>query len=357
MRVAGYLALALSVAVPAGALAVDPPHDQLANCGGCHLGHNAPGGSLTGRAGNANLCQSCHSPVGGGGPSGHGFPWVEEDQAVPGIGGRSHSWSARATNMGATPPRAGASDPGEAAMAAYLDAGSLKCTTCHDAHQADAVVASGRGTLRASPPSKPLGATGTVSVASAPAGIAAKSYVVQITVGGDPGTARFRVSNDRRISWVQENVATGATVTLADGVVLAFGGTAFVPGHEYAFHVSYPFLRADNTASKMCVTCHRDRDQRWQDVKGGGPNGHPGGKLSSVILGTTVFHHPVGQPLDANARGYDRAGGILDVNGQAQSAGDGNASNDLVLDAGGVVHCMTCHGPHNADSNSRTEDE
>jgi hypothetical protein len=89
------------------------------------------------------------------------------------------------------------------------------------------------------------------------------------------------------------------------------------------------------------------------------------GTGSGVVLGTTVFSHPVGQGLNTNAQGYDRASNaILDADGTLQPAyaqttgrplpagGDGIASNDLALDASGLVNCLTCHHPHNADSNS-----
>jgi len=75
-----------------------------------------------------------------------------------------------------------------------------------------------------------------------------------------------------------------------------------------------------------------------------------------VTLGTTVFSHPVGHALNANAKGYDRTGGILDAHGGLQSAGDGNRTNDLETGTGGAVTCLTCHHPHNADSNSLTVD-
>ncbi len=355
MRLRTYVALALVAAAPAAAFATDPPHDEGANCAGCHFGHNAPGGSLTVASGIANLCQSCHSPVGAGGPTGFGFPWALSDQAVPGTSGRSHSWSGLASNQGATPPDPGSSDPVEAAMGGYLDAGgSLKCTTCHDAHQSDAVPGSGRGAQHVSAPAKTVaaGGSGTVAVTSAPAELPSKAYVIQLTTGGAVGTARFRVSNDKKISWVQSNVAAAASVSLADGVVLAFGGGGFVAGEEYQFYVSYPFVRANNTGSAMCVACHKDRNMRWQDVEG-----RTDGRLGTgIVLGTTVFSHPVGQALNANGRGYDRTAGVLEPTGAAQATGDGNESNDLALDASGLVGCSSCHHVHNADSNSLTAD-
>ena len=66
--------------------------------------------------------------------------------------------------------------------------------------------------------------------------------------------------------------------------------------------------------------------------------------------------HPVGVTLNANGRGYDR-GVPLDGNGGDQGvSGDSNSTNDLKLDAGGRVQCLTCHGVHGADSNTQTVD-
>jgi hypothetical protein len=67
--------------------------------------------------------------------------------------------------------------------------------------------------------------------------------------------------------------------------------------------------------------------------------------------------HPIGVGLDANGAGYDRST-PLDGNGAPQggAGADAVASNDLVFDANGEVHCMTCHGVHFSDSNTITED-
>jgi hypothetical protein len=67
--------------------------------------------------------------------------------------------------------------------------------------------------------------------------------------------------------------------------------------------------------------------------------------------------HPVGEGLNANGKGYDRAA-PLDGDGSVQGVGggDGNHSNDFNFDAEGLVQCMTCHGIHYADSNTLTED-
>ncbi len=347
MRLARLLAVALVTIFPLRALGTDAPH-VFEGCKDCHVGHTSPGASLTKRDGNFTLCNSCHTDT----LSPFKFPWTLAMQATPGSGGYSHRWDANATNA-----TLGASPPLNVAMLSRLDNGNLQCSTCHDQHLSDAFATTGRGSPHIQTPYKsfPAGGSGTVTFTSAPSGFAAKSYLLQFTTGGAVGTAVFRVSNDNKISWVQTGVLTAASVTLTDGVVLAFGGTNFVATEEYKFYVSYPFLRADNTDGSMCVDCHRERNMTYQNVEGS--NLTHAGTNQPIVLGTTVFSHPVGQALNANSRGYDRAStAILDADGSLQTTGDVNKTNDLVVGATGLVSCLTCHYPHNADSNSLSVD-
>lgn len=366
MRFSRLLSLLLLAAAPIAALAVDAPHTDGLLCSSCHMGHNAPGGNLTHTLGNANLCQSCHlAQVGGA----FGFPWSGGQQAVPGVSGSSHRWDAHAANLGATPPNPASADAAEKEMGQRLEAGKLMCSTCHDQHQADVHPPAGRGNQHVSGVTKTGAGTGTVTVTSVAAASTAKAYLIDITSAGNETTARFRLSNDNGTSWFgcsapgvyvayvasPSNACTaGPAVQLNDGanVVVAFGAGTYVVGGRHLFYVSYPYLRADNTDARMCLTCHPDRHQYWQDVEGGVANSVSGGRLGTVTLGTTVFHHPVGQEL---VKTYDR-GAPIDASGVAQTPGDGNPTNDLRLGTGGVVTCLTCHHPHNADSNSLTTD-
>lgn len=328
------------------ASASDPPHDSSSSpaitCISCHSLHRAQGGAITTVVGNANLCMSCHLSV----PN---FAWPAESQAQPGAQGKSHRWDAAAINA-----MHGAQAPIDARLATRLSAGSLQCSTCHDQHAgADAF----KGTQRTSVAvgssiTRTAGTgTGTLALNQPSATATARGYRIEIVVPGAPPTATFRVSNDNGVSWWgwtgaawAPGVATGrpcgASVQLNDGanVTMTFAGT-FVAGDAWNFYVSYPFLRMPNDASQLCEDCHLPRVQAALAVESGGD-------------GTKVFSHPVGEAL---ARSYDRAA-ILDADGQAQSVGDGNKTNDLNLDGTGRVRCMTCHNPHNADSNSLTQD-
>jgi len=100
--------------------ALVPPHiiDITNSCGRCHSLDGAPGGMLTG-AGQENLCQSCHSA---GKIAGKG--WIG-----PGDTEMNHPWGVPASDA----------DPGPAPdseVAAHLDAGKVRCGTCHDPHEA-----------------------------------------------------------------------------------------------------------------------------------------------------------------------------------------------------------------------------
>jgi predicted CXXCH cytochrome family protein len=360
--------VALLLGAPLAAKATDAPHEAGDGlCSNCHMGHNATGPSLTNQDGNFNLCQSCHVAE-----LGFGFPWADGDQAVPGTSGRSHRWDAPATNRGATPPLGT-----PMAAKARLADGKLQCSTCHDQHEADGHAPDARGSQHVSVPvgvaQPPVGAgTGTLAVdAAVGAAAAAKKYLVEIVSTGSGATATFRLSNDNGKSWfgcapssyvyvayAANACLAGASVPLNDGenvkVTFAGGAGELVAGDRWAFYVSYPYLRVANASAEMCTTCHEDRNMTWQNAEGIGPIAGTG---QPVELGTTRFSHPVNQALNQGGRANGHATGILDANGMGQATStDPNRSNDLRLGPGDVVTCLSCHHPHNADSNSLSED-
>jgi hypothetical protein len=225
------------------------------------------------------------------------------------------------------------------------------------------------------PPAKGTG-TGTLELTYVTDTVVAAGWMIAIS-----GPNQFKISHDRGLTFfgynsalnkwdvdtlagytTGKNFVSGTEVTLDDDktrvrLTGTFDSTPAVDAFQ-TFYVSWPFLRADNTNSNMCVKCHQDRDMNHIDVEGGAANGLTGGKLTTVNLGTTVFSHPVGVAL---TRSYDRVSGgvptVLDADGSLQSAGtETNKTNDYRFGTGNVVHCMTCHHPHNADSNSITQD-
>lgn len=125
-------AIMVSTLGSATVYALDAPHDL--NCNDCHKLHNAPGGTITKVAGNANQCQSCHNPVG----LAANKALLDVDQAVPGTGGTSHRWDALAINSTYETDL-----PAVAAMLLRLDQqgtpgdtsdDTIMCSTCHDQH-------------------------------------------------------------------------------------------------------------------------------------------------------------------------------------------------------------------------------
>jgi hypothetical protein len=221
------------------------------------------------------------------------------------------------------------------------------CSTCHDQHSA----ANPGGSTHVSTVTKVQngGGTGTLTVNPTTAAANARNYLIALIT-----TTSFRLSNDAGASWFGWNSTTaaweagypsgravGTAVGLNDGVTVTFTGT-FAIGDRFRFYVSRPFLRVSNVASAMCEDCHASRVQTAAYVESGGD-------------GAKLFSHPVGETL---SRSYDRApGAIRDANGASQlTAGDGLSTNDLTLDAGAQVRCLSCHFPHGADSNSLTED-
>lgn len=339
----------LLLAFASTAWASDPPHDMSSSpgitCNSCHTLHIAQGASLTNVVGNANLCKSCHDSRG---PT---FAWPVGYQAVPDSQGRSHRWDATAAN-----PTFGATTPTNPGLLAHLSGTTLQCSTCHDQHLG---ANANRGRQRVSVTvgaaiTRTAGSgTGTLVLNQPNAAATAKGYRVEVLLGGAAGAATFRVSNDNGLSWFGWNAGawaagtptgapTGAAVPLNDGVnvTVTFAGT-FVTGDAWNFYVSYPFLQMPMTDSALCENCHLQRVQTAASVESGGD-------------GVKVFSHPVGESL---AKAYDRAPtALLDSNGAPQTTGDGLLTNDLTLDSTNKVRCLTCHGLHNVDSNSLTED-
>lgn len=330
------------LAVAALAFAADAPHRSSASipetsisCSkGCHQLHQAAGGTLTAAAGNVVLCQSCHNGTGLAGT----LAVNSADSAVPGQSGSSHAFGVAATNASY-----GAQPPANVQMSLRVMNGNVVCSTCHDQHTATPATG---GTPRVSPAKKitALGSTGVVTSGGTFTGASGFWYLVEIQTAGALGTARFRWSKDNGVSWMGSNLVTAATATPLDsGVTVAFSAGNYSLNERWELSGSYPFLRSaldsgDNTnGAKFCRDCHASwamdhtAVQTWT------------GALRS---------HPVGVALNANGRGYDRAL-PLDANGAPQGgAGDGNEANDLRLDSGGRVQCLSCHSSHFAPGNS-----
>jgi predicted CXXCH cytochrome family protein len=350
------LAAAALAAWTLAAFAADEPHSRTygAACLSCHATHKAAGQSLTNGIANESVCGSCHNLSG----LAANFPLERFAKADPqNSAGSSHAWNAPPENAAA-----GAQAPLNPALTSHTTPNVI-CSTCHDEHHsvADGVATAVAGTQHRGTSTRIAGGgTGTVAY-SATTDANSKGYLIDIVeTGGAAGTARFRLSNDGGISWFGYSGGawvpyaagnarvTGPSVALNDGgrVTASFSGN-FAIGDRIRFYVAYPFLRValdsgDNVSgSKFCRDCHRSMvmDHTGANTWDGTPKSHP-----------------VGVTLNANGGGYDRAL-PLDANGLAQGgAGDGNATNDLLLGADQRIQCLTCHGVHHADGNSSSVD-
>lgn len=360
MRNRWLIPLGLAAAVAARpTFATDAPHDSSntldpggTQCESCHSLHNALGTALQNKATNFDVCDSCHTSK-----TGLGFPWGRPDQGVPGAGGSQHNWESAAVNTTFQ-----AQAPLNVAMAARLPGGNLECSTCHDQHAAGAANAptsvhfgpASLGTAARAPTGTqtPPAGTATLALGKLAGQLLPKGYRVRI----GPALNQFQVSHNAALTpptWGAAYAFTAGTpVTLsADDPnlqVTISSTTADKVGDYWDFYVGYPFLRATDANGEMCEDCHRTRVNN-DTVTGAN--------------GTVVFSHPAGAPGGTPvtlSRSYDRTvgsnGGLLDANGALQTAGDGNATNDIRLFTGNKVTCLSCHSPHNADSNSLTVD-
>jgi predicted CXXCH cytochrome family protein len=347
-----HLIAAAALAVPLGAAAVDAPHDgsfTSGSCTECHALHLATGG--TGAPTNATVCLSCHA---GKSPR---VNWNSSDQAAA-TAGTSHRWDSSITN-----PAAGALPPLTPALASRVPGNVLQCSTCHDVHKGAAFAAPGSGHLSLAVGTALTttsgGAGGKLTLQPLVGTPAAKGYRVKVVAGGGFILSHdFKTAAPTWFNWIANawqvgvDGGTGRPFTIGTPVQLddpggsvsvAFSGTP-APGDSWDFYVAYPFVRAFTFPSQSCIDCHRERDQDHFIVEG-----TPG-----FGWGGTPYSHPVGENL-TTARQHRAV--PLDANGAVQgSAGrDGDASNDLEL-LNGSVTCLSCHAPHEADSNSLTTD-
>ncbi len=104
---------------------IDPPHfvDLTYACGRCHSMEGLPGGMLTAE-GQANLCQSCHTPGG----IATNMPMADPELKF------THPIGVPADQGISTGPTAGS--PSE--MEYHLDNGDIRCGTCHQPHNSKA---------------------------------------------------------------------------------------------------------------------------------------------------------------------------------------------------------------------------
>ncbi|OGW30480.1 MAG: hypothetical protein A2X59_09975 [Nitrospirae bacterium GWC2_42_7] len=334
-------------------LATDSPHtDNINNpttflnvgCNKCHTLHSAPGTGLTLVAGNANLCMSCHNSSGGQ-ANAKPFTSAENSNVIPGTSGRQHRWdgvmpaSSSPSNTYGLRPVSELGSTLKSRLAGFSNV--VVCSICHNQHSQvgaawDPYSAGAYTGLRGGDAgyATSVGTTSTINDSTKSAywtnNIWA-GYSVMMTAG--------TAANRRQVRPISSNTATQITVSPAFPSATALNDRYEIIGRH--------FLRDNNDMNQLCEDCHYYRVQSHTTVEGPGD-------------GIKVFSHPVGQALNANAKGYDRAA-PLDANGSAQSGArfangaetpSDNTTNNLVVESTtSKIRCLSCHRVHYTDSN------
>jgi len=344
----GAIGISLLLLCREAAWATDPPHSEPKNpqvCTACHVAHSSAGVALTTVSGNANLCMSCHTTGG----TASNKPFSGTMQAVPGASGSSHRWDGGMPAVSSPSNTYGLRAASNVTTTLIRNAlnqfgGISVCSVCHNPHSQ----ASAAWDIFAGPYTGLMGGdSGAASSSGGPTTIidatkasfwtanAWQNYYVRILSSVTAG-------NVGQVRLISSNTTTRLTVSSAYPA-------AIQPGDKYEI-VGRHFQITPDDVNQMCEDCHYYRVQNHSQVEGFDP--------SYPANGTNMFSHPVGQPLNGNGKNYDRPA-PLDVNGAAQSgarsAAGGespdNAANNLVLDSGNAVRCLTCHKAHYGDSN------
>lgn len=309
-------ALALISALTAPAQ--DAPHGLLQglSCMSCHLKHELFGNQIGSKAGNANVCLSCHQ-VGG---LASGAALADRQQAKLGADaagqpkpeGSSHRWD--------TSP-------------------------------------SGRVESLSGAPSSAVEANGVYT------GRYAASYTVTITTAGDAGTARFNWTGAGPGAGSGTSMLTGTNVALEAGLMISFlnvrPSPAFASGDQWRVTVR-PRITAPTNADMLrtmaggkvvCATCHQTHFQDAEPFDPQSPPYSPGGgqgrhfmrtandtdqmcyecHASRFVTNAVAGSHPVGVLVASNAVLHPPAALPLDKHQ-------------------GQMWCSTCHQTHNSPS-------
>lgn len=298
------------------ALALDPPHNI--DCANCHQTHNSPGATLGSVAGNANLCQSCHSPGG----TASNYPLANSDQALPGLGlppgtggsGTSHRW-----------------DSGVAGHVQFLGGA-------------------------------PVSSTGSLISQGAYTGVYPKTYSITILTAGAAGTATFNWSATSPGGGSGANLSTGTNVLLDQGVSIKFVGglpTSFQAGDVWNIYVRPNLVspssaavaaRLDNGAM-TCSACHDPHSQAMTPFDTNAPTYSSAGtgngrhfmrvdnNLNQLCIDCHVAYYATNNPAASHP---------VAVSVPADRLHKNPAS--LVLQTNGQVGCLTCHDTHRSVS-------
>jgi hypothetical protein len=375
LRLIGVL-VAIAVAMaPAFAVAQSAPHDRLDTNISCYYCHNLAVRTASGHLNYAGACLGCHNKPG----HAFGMPWLESDQAKPGVTGNSHSWSGAVESPAHGATGALVANPG------FIADGTLQCIVCHDSHSPNPAFTpssmhtsapSGTPQLKTGTSSADTTGSATLTLTATPSAVPTGVRLKIVTVNGSGGTFIYSQSVSWSAGYWYNWTGTAWTSGPETGPGRPFTNGVDVPlpsagasvkwtagarvGDYWDLYIAYPGSRYTSVADSYCTVCHQERAMNHVRARGMDRGYLPNG--------VRKFSHPIGVALNVNGFGTDRtrvldADGtqVTDIEGKVgTSTSDGadslqNATNDLILN-GGIVQCTTCHRVHNADSNSLTRD-
>lgn len=317
------LILALVLALAGTSQAVDPPH--LVNaCAGCHMTHSSLGQNLTSRAGNANLCTSCH--VAGG--SAFTTPFADADQAM--------GWLLTSIRV--------------------LPAGT--------SHRWDSGIA-GRAVFSGG---APVRSTGTLTPTGVYTGAFTRSYTITISASGNVSVARFDWTATAPVA-SRTGVLTGPTVPLSDGLSVAFQNStnaadvSFRVGDIWRLYVVAGLSLSTNavialamTNGVTCSACHDEHSQAREPFDSSAPayggSGTGNGRHNLRFDNNTdQFCVECHRPHDAT----NAVSGTHPVGVSVTSALFYRVPAGLPMDkTTGKMRCSTCHAVHYSASTDGT---
>jgi predicted CXXCH cytochrome family protein len=333
------------------AIAADPPHTT--SCAACHTIHQGSGEDLTAFGAISEVCISCHNTGGVASTK----PFSSSMQAVPGTSGTSHRWDYTMdcvltpskcgpdSQYGLRKPAADPSNPQPDEIQNYtmnmelIDTGYVvTCSICHDAHtqfynnwnpfRHDFGTATGGGTTTIQDTSKSWTANQW------------KGYSVEITgsLGSNLGKRRT----------VKSNTTNTITITSTFPESIVSGDVYSLYGGE--------FQADDNQLNQLCEDCHYYRTASDHtsisnvNTYDGLIKSHPVANLFSGVSDASQYNTSPLEP--ASASWAPQTGSRYELNGGI----DTNFTNNMVVDEGGRLRCLTCHNIHYADSDASTVD-
>lgn len=311
-RAVVLLVLPLVLGMAERALATDPPHSFptaiKGPCTECHKLHAAPGGALTSVAGNANLCQSCHT-VGG---QASAKALSNSAQAVPGPGlpvgtsasGNSHRWDSGVSGrvaIAAGNASTGRVESGGAFTGRYAKTYTITVST-------EGSVGTGRFDWTATSPGGGSG-SGVLIAASATPGVSQPILLdegISVTFSDGASSPSFLL-DARWDVYVRTDLSSPASPAMAARLE---GGKALCSTcHDQHSQSREPFdpaappyagagtgdgrhfQRIHNDTDAMCKDCHSSRD-----VTDAASGSHPVGVAVTPSAGT--YQTPLTLPLD-----------------------------------------------------------